>query len=85
MHMIYLQRVGNLPSVLGNGWYVGVSLEGGNVWDSTQNISAHGLQYGSALFVGADTALGPVYLGTGFSQSGHQTFYLYIGLPFNLN
>ena len=85
MHVIYLQRVGNLPSVLGNGWYVGVSLEGGNVWDSTQNISAHGLQYGSALFVGADTALGPVYLGTGFSQSGHQTFYLYIGLPFTLN
>lgn len=83
-HVVYLQRVGNLPSVIGNGLYIGVSLEGGNVWGSNQNISAQGLQYGSALFVGADTALGPVYLGTGYSQSGHQSFYLYIGLPFNL-
>ncbi|MGB9428287.1 MAG: patatin-like phospholipase family protein [Gammaproteobacteria bacterium] len=84
-HLIYLQRVGNLPSVIGNGFYIGASFEGGNVWGNTQNISVHGLQYGSALFVGADTALGPVYLGTGFSQSGHQSFYFYIGLPFTLN
>lgn len=83
-HAVYLQRIGNLPSVLGNGWYIGASIEGGNVWNSGANISLHGLQYGSALFVGADTALGPIYLGTGFSQSGHQSFYFYIGLPFDL-
>ncbi len=84
-HLIYLEHVANLPSVLGNGLYIGGSLEGGNVWNSDQNISLHGLQYGSSLFVGADTALGPIYLGTGFSQSGNQTFYLFIGLPFTLN
>jgi NTE family protein len=84
-HIIYLEHVGNLPSVLGNGLYIGGSLEGGNVWNSDQNISLAKLQYGSSLFIGADTALGPVYLGTGFSQSGNQTFYLYIGLPFTLN
>ena len=84
-HLIYLQKVGSLPSVLGNGLYIGASLEGGNVWNSDQHITFSGLQYGSALFVGADTALGPIYLGTGFSQSGHQSFYLYIGLPFNLD
>ena len=84
-HLIYLEKVGTLPSVLGNGLYIGASLEGGNVWNSDQHITLSGLQYGSALFVGADTALGPIYLGTGFSQSGHQSFYLYIGLPFNLN
>jgi len=58
--------VGSLPSVLGNGLYIGASLEGGNVWNSDQHITFSGLQYGSALFVGADTALGPIYLGTGF-------------------
>ena len=84
-HFIYLDRVGNLPSVLGNGFYIGASLEGGNVWDNTQNISLRGLQYGSSIFIGADTILGPLYLGTGFSQSGNQTFYLYIGLPFTLD
>ena len=85
VHVIYLEHIGNLPSVLGNGLYIGGSLEGGNVWGSNQNISLGGLQYGSSLFIGADTALGPVYLGTGFSQSGNQTFYLFIGLPFTLN
>ncbi len=84
-HVIYLEHVGNLPSVLGNGLYIGGSLEGGNVWGSDQNISLARLQYGGSLFIGADTALGPVYLGTGFSQSGNQTFYLFIGLPFTLN
>ncbi|MGA9853379.1 MAG: patatin-like phospholipase family protein [Gammaproteobacteria bacterium] len=84
-HLIYLDRVGNLPSVLGDGFYVGASLEGGNVWDNSQHISVRGLQYGSSLFVGADTVLGPMYLGTGFSQSGNQSFYFYIGLPFALN
>ncbi|MDE2346577.1 MAG: BamA/TamA family outer membrane protein, partial [Gammaproteobacteria bacterium] len=84
-HLIYLQHVANLPGALGKGFYIGASIEGGNVWNSDQNISTHGLQYGSSLFVGADTSLGPVYLGTGFSQSGNQTFYLYIGLPFTLN
>lgn len=84
-HVVYLERVGSLPSVIGNGLYIGASLEGGNVWNSDQHITLRGLQYGSALFVGADTALGPLYLGTGFSQSGHQSFYLYIGLPFNLD
>ena len=84
-HAIYLEHIGNLPSVLGNGLYIGASLEGGNVWDSSQNISLARLQYGASLFIGADTALGPVYLGTGYSQSGNQTFYLFIGLPFTLN
>lgn len=84
-HAIYLEHIGNLPSVLGNGLFIGGSLEGGNVWGSDQNISLARLQYGGSLFIGADTALGPVYLGTGFSQSGNQTFYLFIGLPFTLN
>jgi NTE family protein len=85
IHAIYLEHIGNLPSVLGNGVYIGGSLEGGNVWGSSQNISFAKLKYGGSLFFGADTVLGPVYLGTGFSQSGKQTVYLFIGLPFTLD
>jgi NTE family protein len=85
IHAIYLEHIGNLPSVLGNGFYIGGSLEGGNVWGSDQSISLAKLQYGGSVFIGADTVLGPLYLGTGFSQSGNQTFYLFIGLPFTLN
>jgi NTE family protein len=80
---IYLDRIAILPSVLGNGLYFGASLEAGNIWDNTQKISAAQLKYGTALFVGADTSLGPLYLGAGFSQGGNQSLYLYLGLPFN--
>ncbi|MGH8372143.1 MAG: patatin-like phospholipase family protein [Gammaproteobacteria bacterium] len=80
---IYLNRIAILPSVLGNGLYFGASLEAGNVWDNTQKISLSQLKYGTALFLGADTSLGPLYLGAGFSQGGNQSLYLYLGLPFN--
>lgn len=80
---IYLNRMALLPSVLGNGLYIGASLEAGNIWDNTARISPAQLRYGTALFLGADTALGPLYLGAGFSQGGNQSLYLYLGLPFN--
>lgn len=80
---IYLNRIAILPSVMGNGLYFGASLEAGNIWDNTEKINPAQLKYGAALFLGADTALGPLYLGTGFSQGGNQSLYLYLGLPFN--
>ncbi|HET7921233.1 MAG TPA: patatin-like phospholipase family protein [Gammaproteobacteria bacterium] len=80
---IYLNRFANLPSVLGNGLYIGVSLDAGNVWDNGQRMNPAQMKYGTALFFGADTALGPLYLGAGFSQGGNQSLYLYLGLPFN--
>lgn len=80
---IYLNRIANLPSVLGNGLYFGASLEAGNIWDDSHSISPAQMKYGTSLFLGADTALGPLYLGFGFSQDGNQSLYLYLGLPFN--
>ncbi|MGH8400949.1 MAG: patatin-like phospholipase family protein [Gammaproteobacteria bacterium] len=80
---IYLDRIAILPSVLGNGLYFGASLEAGNIWDNTEKLTPTQLKYGAALFLGADTALGPLYLGAGFSQDGNQSLYLYLGLPFN--
>lgn len=80
---VYLNRLAILPSVLGNGMYAGASLEAGNVWDNSARISPARVKYGMSLFLGADTALGPLYLGAGFSQDGNQALYLYLGLPFN--
>ena len=79
---VYLNRLAILPSVLGNGLYFGTSLEAGNIWDNTARISPQ-VKYGMSLFLGADTALGPLYLGAGFSQDGNEALYLYLGLPFN--
>ncbi len=82
-HMIYAQRVATLPAGIGKGLYLGGSLDAGNIWASNQHLSASGLQYGASLFLGLDTVLGPLYLGAGFSQSGKQSFFLYLGIPIN--
>ncbi|HET7674826.1 MAG TPA: patatin-like phospholipase family protein [Gammaproteobacteria bacterium] len=81
-HLIYYNRVGTLPGVLGNGVYIGGSLEAGNVWQDRGHDYFSGLRYGASLFVGADTAIGALYLGTGLSQNNQAAFYLYLGRPF---
>ncbi len=80
-HMIYAQRIASLPAGIGKGLYLGGSLDAGNVWAGSQRISASGLLYGASLFLGLDTSLGPLYLGAGLSQSGKQSFFLYLGVP----
>lgn len=81
-HLIYYNRVGGLPGVLGGGVYVGGSLEAGNVWQDRGHNYFSGLRYGASLFVGADTAIGALYLGMGLSQTNQAAFYLYLGRPF---
>ncbi len=58
---------------------VGTSLEYGNVWENRSDIDfGDGLLAGS-LFLGADTGIGPVYLGYGMAEGGNSSFYLYVG------
>ncbi|HET7369250.1 MAG TPA: patatin-like phospholipase family protein [Gammaproteobacteria bacterium] len=80
--LIYYNRVSHLPGVLGGGVYVGGSLEAGNVWQDQGHNYFSGLRYGASLFVGADTAIGALYLGAGVSQNNQAAFYLYLGRPF---
>lgn len=77
----YYRRLGNvkwLPA------YAGFSLEYGNVYEDRDDIS---LAPGEALlagsvFLGADTVLGPVYLGYGHAEQGNDSIYLYLGRLF---
>ncbi|HET7586521.1 MAG TPA: patatin-like phospholipase family protein [Gammaproteobacteria bacterium] len=80
--LIYYNRVSHLPGVLGGGVYIGGSLEAGNVWQDQGHNYFSGLRYGASLFVGADTAIGALYLGAGLSQHNQAAFYLYLGRPF---
>jgi hypothetical protein len=36
----------------------------------------------ASVFLGLDTFLGPVYLGSGFDDHGDQEFYLFLGRTF---
>ena len=62
-----------------NGVYGGIMAETGNTWLPQQKRSSEDLKYSGTLYVGADTLLGPVYLGYGQAEAGRRAFYLLIG------
>jgi NTE family protein len=75
----YYYRLIGVPVVL-RGLYAGVSLELGQVWGRLDGSSASGLLPAAALFIGADSALGPFHLawGHGFDDNLN-TIYFYLG------
>ncbi len=62
--------------------YLGISIEAGNVWQERQSIDLSSVRKDGSVFLGLDTPLGPVYLATGFDQSGTEAFYLFLGRTF---
>ncbi len=79
--LLYLYRLGRLPN-FGEGIYLGASAEAGNAWERSSDASLSDLRYSFSLLVGADTFIGPVYLGQGFTSGGKDSFYLLIGRNF---
>ncbi|PMG77893.1 patatin [Shewanella sp. 10N.286.51.B7] len=62
--------------------YLGTSFEGGNVWVNRDNVDLDDLIYAGSLYLGTDTSWGPAALGVGFTDTGEQAFYLFIGKNF---
>jgi NTE family protein len=80
---IYFRKIGSG----GEGFfefpaYIGASLELGNTYQQRGDISYGSAHKDGSLFVAFDTFLGPVYLGTGYDQSGNSAFYLFLGRTF---
>jgi NTE family protein len=61
--------------------YGGVSLELGKMEQPLVATNPTGLLKSSALFLGADTPVGPLYLGFGWAADGNRSAYLYLGRP----
>lgn len=59
--------------------YVGASLELGNTWSRTDDISLNNSRLAGSLFIAADTPLGPAFLGYGKADQGDGTLYLVLG------
>jgi NTE family protein len=80
--MLYYHRV--MHGSLFEGAYVGVSLETGKV--GMQPIPASDERkdwlHSASIFVGADSPLGPAYLGYGRSSEGNHNIYFYLGRPY---
>ncbi len=81
--LVYRRQLGgSADRIFGVPLYAGGSLEGGDVWTAGDSIDPFDVRVGGSVFVGANTALGPVYLAFGRSEGGRQSAYLLIGRPF---
>ena len=73
-------RLANSP-VFARGFYMGASLEAGNAWDDRSQLSLTHLRGGGSLYLGADTGIGPMYLGLTYAPRGELGIALFIGRP----
>jgi len=62
--------------------YIGMSLEVGNTWEHRGEINYASAHKDASVFVAFDTFLGPVYLGSGYDESGNAGYYLFLGRTF---
>ncbi len=63
-------------------FHAGLSLEAGNTYDREENVSLDSLLASGAVFVAADTPLGPAYLAWGWTEGGRDRFHFVIGNRF---
>jgi NTE family protein len=77
---VYRHKMGALP-IFGNTYYLGGSLEIGNVWRERSAISLGDTYKAGSLFVVADTPFGPFYVAWGHTTRGDSTWYLLLGRP----
>ena len=62
--------------------YIGASFELGNTWSRRGDISFGSAHKDASVFIAFDTFLGPVYLGSGYDQTGNAGYYLFLGRTF---
>ena len=75
---VYYRRLTDAQALFSVPVYLGGSLELGGVWDARRDIGRNASLAGS-VFLGVDTFLGPIFLGYGYAQGGHNAAYLTFG------
>ena len=71
----YYRRIGHGRVPL----YAGFTLEKGNTWDSRDEMSIDGARSAASIWLGADTPIGPLYVGYGRAEDDRDSFYIVIG------
>ena len=76
----WMMRLSQTPT-LTRGFFVGATLEAGNTWLERRDIALRGLRTGMSLYLGADTGVGPLYVGITYAPKGQAGLALSIGRP----
>lgn len=81
--LLYYRRLGDaaLPGV-GMPIYLGASIEAGNVWADSSDISLDNTLVSGSVFLMLDTLIGPLYLAYGAGEGGRRSAYLFLGQTF---
>jgi NTE family protein len=79
--LMYYNRTLPLPDILGSGIYAGGSAEIGRIVDRVDGLPSPGTLWSGSVFLGADTFLGPFFVGVGLGTSGNLSLYLLLGAP----
>jgi NTE family protein len=77
---VYYHKMGPLRFV-GRTWYLGGSLEFGNVWRTRDEVSFGDAYKAGSVFLAADTYVGPFYFAYGRTNRGESSWYLFVGRP----
>ncbi len=79
----YLREINRFKtSIIGGAYYLGVSLEAGNVWKVGSDVSLSDLRYAGSVFIGIDSPLGPVYVAYGQAEGGRSAVTFQLGVAF---
>ena len=81
--LLYYRRLGDKPlSGIDSTVYLGGSIEMGNVWRSSDEISLNNTLFAGSVFVAIDSPLGPVYIAYGAAEGNRQSAYVFLGQTF---
>jgi NTE family protein len=81
--LLFYRQIGRGgPGFLDVPAYIGTSFELGNVWQHRGDANFGSAHKDASLFLGLDTLIGPVYIGTGIGDGGTANFYLFLGRTF---
>jgi NTE family protein len=81
--LLFYRQIGRGgPGFLDVPVYIGTSFEVGNVWQQRSDASWGSAHKDASLFLGLDTLIGPVYIGSGVGDGGTRNFYLFLGRTF---
>ena len=79
--LMYYNRVLPLPDLLGSGVFLGATAEVGWIGDRFDGLPSPGTLWSGSVFLGADTFVGPAYLGVGLGTAGNWSMYMLLGAP----
>ena len=78
---MYYNRIFPLPDILGSGVYVGASAEVGKMYNRFDGLPTPSTLWSGSAFIGADTFIGPAYVGLGLAPAGRWSLYMLLGAP----